>query len=96
MLFANVCAGFISFCHGVCRKRRCPGILGAPGGFIHMESASFASLLPCVRGTWATQPCLTLDPPFGRRSVGALSSLLCRSSPDNWEVRLFGKKVLEN
>ena len=36
MLFANVCAGFIRYCYGVGGERRLLGILGAPGGSVHM------------------------------------------------------------
>ena len=39
--------------------------------FVHMGSASFASL-PVVHKAWVTSVCLLLDTPYGRRSVGAL------------------------
>ena len=45
MLFANVCAGFIRLCCGVCGERRCLETLGAPGGSDHL-GVSFANLPP--------------------------------------------------
>ena len=41
------------------------------GVFVHMVSFGFAEL-PVVHRTWFFSVCLTLDTPFGRRSVGAL------------------------
>ena len=80
VLFANVCAGFIRFCYGVC------GCVALPRDSCCSQgscSSGSAGLHPCVRGTGATQACLSLDTPFGRRSAGALSSWFSRSSPDN-------------
>ena len=72
MLFANVCAGFISSCYGECSLWRFFfGFLVSPWCLVHMGSLSFAGL-PVVYKTWVTQVCLLLDTPFGRRSVGAL------------------------
>ena len=71
MLFANVCAGFISSCYGECCFWRFLGFLVSSWFLVHMESASFASL-PVVCKAWVTSVCLLLDTPFGRRSVGAL------------------------
>ena len=51
MLFANVCAGFIRLCYGVCGERRCLGTLGAPSGSAHLGCISFANLHPCMCGT---------------------------------------------
>ena len=41
---------------------------------VHMGGASFASVPPCVYRAWVTSVCLLLDTPFGRRSLGALST----------------------
>ena len=60
MLFANVCARFISSYWGE------PWVWC----FVHMGSVS-----PVVYKTWVTLVCLLLDTPFGRRSVGALPCL---------------------
>ena len=68
ILFANVCAGFISSCYGECCFWR---FLVSSWCLVHMESASFASL-PVVYKAWVIKVCLLLDTPFGRRSVGAL------------------------
>ena len=46
MLFANVCAGFIRLCYGVCGERRCLETLGAPSGSAHLGGISFAELPP--------------------------------------------------
>ena len=72
MLFANVCAGFISSCYGECCEWRFFfGFLVSSWCLVHMESSSFAGLL-VVYKTWVTQVCLLLDTPFGLRSVGVL------------------------
>ena len=86
MFFANVCAGFILLCHGVGGKRRCLGTLGSPGDSTHLGCISFANLPPCVCGTWAAQPCLSLYTLFGRSSARALYAWFSGSSPDNWEA----------
>ena len=86
MFFANVCAGFIRLCYGAGGKRRCLGTLGSPGDSTHLGCISFANLPPCVCGTWAAQPCLSLDTLFGRSSARALYAWFSGSSPDNWEV----------
>ena len=69
MLFANVCAGFISSCYG----EYCFfwGLFVSSWCLVHMESTSFAGL-PVVYKTWVINVCLQLDTPVGRRSVGAL------------------------
>ena len=71
MLFANVCAGFISSCYGECSfwSFFFGGV--SPWCLVHMGSLSLAGL-PVVYKTWVTQVCLMLDTPFGRRLVGAL------------------------
>ena len=71
MLFANVCAGLISSCHGERFLWRFLDFWVSPWCFVHMGSPSFAGLL-VVYKTWVTQVCLLLDTPFGRRSVEAL------------------------
>ena len=71
MLFANVCAGFISSCYGEHWEWRCLGFLASLQRLVHMGSASLAGL-PVVYKAWETLVCLLLDTPFGRRSVGAL------------------------
>ena len=71
MLFANVCAGFISSCYGECFLWRFFGFLVSSWCLVHMGSPSFAGL-PAVYKTWVTQVCLLLDMPFGQSSVGAL------------------------
>ena len=88
MLFANVCAGFISSCYGECCYWRlgcsfpvmgdfgfCFGILF----FFFVSSLCLVHMgsssfagLPVVYKAWVTSVCLLLDTPFGRRSVGAL------------------------
>ena len=64
MLFANVCEGFISFCHGECFFWHFFGFVVSPWGFVHMESPSLAGL-PVVYKAWVTQVCLLLDMPSG-------------------------------
>ena len=50
MLFANVCAGFIRFCHEVCGGMRCLGLLGSPracsSGSTSFACSLFTSSLP--------------------------------------------------
>ena len=75
MLFANVCAGFISSCYGDSGKRLFLGFWASPWCFVHVGGASFASLHPCVYRAWVTWVCLLVDTSFGRRSVEALSLL---------------------
>ena len=75
MLFANVCARFISSCYGefvnnvffldFVVSSRC---------LVHMGSTCFV-VLPSVYKTWVTLVCLLLDTLLGRRSVGALPLL---------------------
>ena len=48
MLFANVCAGFISSCYGDCGEWRFFGFWASPWCLVHMGDASFASLPPFV------------------------------------------------
>ena len=70
MLFANVCARFISSCYGECFL----AFLGALWfllGVLCTWSTSFAGL-PVVYKTWVILVCILLDTPFGRKSVGAL------------------------
>ena len=59
----------------------CPwyGVGGDPWCLVHRGGTSFASFFPCVYRAWVSKMCLLLDPPFGRRSVGALSLLLLGS-----------------
>ena len=70
MLFANVCAGFISSCYGDCGWRRFFfGFFASLWCLVHVEGASPP---PRVHKAWVTSVCLLLDTPCGRRSVGAL------------------------
>ena len=47
----RVCAGFISSCYGECWEWRVWGFLAFLRCLVHMEGASFASILPfCVQG----------------------------------------------
>ena len=71
MLFANVCAGFISSSYGELWVWRCLGFWVSLWCFVHMGSASFAGL-PFAHKTWVTEVCILLDTPFGRRSVDSL------------------------
>ena len=71
MLFANVCAWFISSCYGECCFWHFGSFLVSSWCLVHMGSPSFAGL-PVVYKTWVIKVCLQLDTPFGRRSVGAL------------------------
>ena len=73
MLFADVCAGFFFFWHGVGGEREFLGFLASPWCLVHLGGASFASHPPCVYKDWISKMCLLLDPLLGRRSVGALS-----------------------
>ena len=66
MLFANVCAGFISSCYGERGFRRFLGFWASPWCLVHMEGASLASLPLCVHRARVTEVCLSLDTPFGR------------------------------
>ena len=50
MLFANVCAGFISSCYGELWDWHSLGFCASLWCLVHMESASFASLPFCVQG----------------------------------------------
>ena len=73
MLFANVCAGFISSCHGECFS--CAFFLGfwvSPWCLVHMGSPSLAGL-DVVYKIWVAQVCLLLDTLFGRRFVGGIT-----------------------
>ena len=72
MLFANVCAGGFFFWYGGGVERWFLGFLASAWCPVH---PSFAGHLPCVYKAWVSKMCLLLDPPCGRRSVGA-SSLL--------------------
>ena len=53
MLFANVCAGFIRSCFGICGEWRLWGILGAHGGPVHIRGTTLAYKL-----CWFTPLCL--------------------------------------
>ena len=69
MLSANVCAGFIRICYGVCGNGALD-ILGAPRSPVDGErGTSFTCLPPLVHGAGATQACLPLDTP-PRAEVG--------------------------
>ena len=61
VLFANVCAGFIRFCYGVCGDRCVMRSLGAPRVSVFMEGTGLASVLLHVHRAWATQVCLSQD-----------------------------------
>ena len=74
MLLTDVCAGFICYCYGRSWGWCILGTLGAPWSLVHMEGAGFASFSPHVYQTRVTEVCLSLDTPFGRRSVGAFSA----------------------
>ena len=71
MLFANVCAWFISFCYGEYCKWCFGGFLVSSWCLVHVVNSGFSGL-PVVHKIWVTQVCLLLDTPFGRRSVEAL------------------------
>ena len=60
MLSANVCARFVCYCYGELLF----------GVLVHMEGAGFARFSTHVYSTLVTGVCLSLDTPFGRRSVG--------------------------
>ena len=49
MLFANVCAGFISSCYGERWDWRFLGFLVSSWCLVHLGSASFAGLPCCVQ-----------------------------------------------
>ena len=68
MLFANMCARFISSCYGELWNWHFLGFLASLWCLVHMGSASLASL-PAVHRVWVNSVCLLLDTPFGRRSV---------------------------
>ena len=70
MLFANVCAGFVSSCDGELWDWHFLAF-GLLFGALCIWSASFASL-PVVWKAWVASVCLLPDTPFGRRSVEAL------------------------
>ena len=75
MLFANVCAGFISSCYGECGRMAFFFFwvfLASLQCLVHMGSASFAGVPLFVYNAWVTSVCLLLDTPFGRTLVGAL------------------------
>ena len=66
-----------------------PGVLCIwRGGERRRGGTSFAGLSPHVHTVWATQVCLSLDTPFGRRSVEALSSWSSGSSLVSAYMRL--------
>ena len=44
MLFANVCAGFISSCYGECFLWRVLDVLVSPWCFVHMGSSGLSGL----------------------------------------------------
>ena len=70
MFFANVSAGFICCCYDSCGARRFLGILGAPWSLVYMGGIRFANVHRHVYRTRVTEVCLSMDTPFGRRSVG--------------------------
>ena len=61
---------------------------GCSWGFCVFGSAGCAGVSPHVHRIWATQVCLSLDTPSGRRSVGALSSWFSGSSLVSPSTRL--------
>ena len=88
MLFADVCAGFISFRYGVGGEWCIFGFLGAPGGAVEMGGGtSSAGLPPHVHRVRASQVSSSLDALFGRRSVRALSSWRSGNSLGSPEMR---------
>ena len=67
MLFANVCAGFISSCYGACSFRRFFGSLASSRCLVRMGGAGLASP-PVVHKTWVAKVCLL--PNLLRAKVG--------------------------
>ena len=63
MLFANVCAGFISSCDGECFYWRFFGFVVSSWCLVRMGSSSVAGL-PVVYKIWVTEVCLLPDMPF--------------------------------
>ena len=91
MLFANVCAGFISSCFGELWDWHFFVFWASLWCLVHMGSASFASL-SVVYKAWVTSVCLLLDTPFGRRSVEVLPFVT--SAKTAWQLIKLPTSIL--
>ena len=60
MLFANVCAGFLSFWYGVGGER---WFLASPWCLVHLGGAGSAGHFPCMYKAWVSKICLLLYTP---------------------------------